>query len=458
MPDPPHVLKNIRALFCGDKSISKQPQDIILPNWFVAAKGLTSTRATMEHIELLMEAQGKPGLKLATKLSERVIHPTNFDKMSVAGARALFSKPVVDGLIYLVKEEGYSSDLLTTAAFVDVVSKWFDLVSSREIRRALSRKREDKFKEAIAFLEEIIKLFHDITFDKGGWKPIQTGVIMSTKTLMNLAYFLLDVRGLSFFMTSRMSQDSLENLFSMVRSKNPVPTAKEFKYNLRAITISQYLKEHTNSNYDFAGDTDLADFFDSDTLNALNLDRQSENAEAQKDFFPHSTLNQEPKELAKMTHNILYYVAGNVIKAVKKRHTTCGSCLPSIEWVGETTSENASAGLQSIKDMTGHSLVQCPNNLFQNFFVPAEKHFLNLADDLAKTSGKNVLQCLVESFQPQTTIPDCHKLSQNLASQFFRTRLHAFAKDIRGCQSSKKKGERNSSKSIEMRHRVNSLQ
>lgn len=149
-----------------------------------------------------MKAQEKDGLKLATMLSDRVIHPTTFDKMSVAGAKALFSKPVVDGLRYLVKE-GYSSDMLTTAAFVDIVRRWFDIVSSRELHRALSRRREDKFVEAMTFLEQVIKLFHDITFLKGGWNPIQTGVICSTKTLINLTYYLLDVKGLSFFMTSR---------------------------------------------------------------------------------------------------------------------------------------------------------------------------------------------------------------------------------------------------------------
>jgi hypothetical protein len=34
----------------------------------------------------------------------------------------------------------------------------------------------------------------------------------------------------------------------MIRSKNPIPTAKEFKYNLRAICIAQYLKKHNVEN------------------------------------------------------------------------------------------------------------------------------------------------------------------------------------------------------------------
>lgn len=145
----------------------------------------------------------------------------------------------------------------------------------------------------------------------------------------------------------------------MVRSKNPVPTPREFKYNLRAITIAQYLKDNKNSNYDFAGGTDLADFLDGNILKALNKERKNDCTASRPDFYPPSIPNEDTKELSKMTKDILFYMAGNVMKAVKKRHITCESCLRSITSTeASTNSRNDNATLQNIKDITGHSLVQ----------------------------------------------------------------------------------------------------
>jgi hypothetical protein len=44
-------------------------------------------------------------------------------------------------------------------------------------------------------------------------------------------------------MLGRLTQDALENVFSSCRARNPVPNSKEFKTNLRLITLSQYSKK-----------------------------------------------------------------------------------------------------------------------------------------------------------------------------------------------------------------------
>lgn len=77
---------------------------------------------------------------------------------------------------------------------------------------------------------------------KREWKPLQTGVILSTTSIISLAGDLLDRGILEFLLTSRLTQGCIENLFSVVRSKNPVPTAREFKYALKTTTVAQYLK------------------------------------------------------------------------------------------------------------------------------------------------------------------------------------------------------------------------
>ena len=66
------------------------------------------------------------------------------------------------------------------------------------------------------FLKQVIELFMNVKIGiKGAWKPIQTGVVTTRKSLLGLQDLLLDRKGVSFSMTSRFSQDDLENLFSI---------------------------------------------------------------------------------------------------------------------------------------------------------------------------------------------------------------------------------------------------
>lgn len=46
-----------------------------------------------------------------------------------------------------------------------------------------------------------------------------------------------------FLLTSRFTQDCLENLFGNLRSKQIIPNSVQFKDNLKLITVSQYLRD-----------------------------------------------------------------------------------------------------------------------------------------------------------------------------------------------------------------------
>ncbi|TGZ46125.1 Uncharacterized protein DBV15_12800 [Temnothorax longispinosus] len=88
------------------------------------------------------------------------------------------------------------------------------------------------------------------------WKPVQRGLVLTTTTALELQDFYLNTKKFGFVLLSRLSQDALENLFSMIRGKNPVPTPKEFKSALRMISAAQYFKPNKNGNYE-AEDADF---------------------------------------------------------------------------------------------------------------------------------------------------------------------------------------------------------
>lgn len=82
-----------------------------------------------------------------------------------------------------------------------------------------------------------------------------------------------------FLLTARFSQDCLENLFSCLRSIQPIPNALQFIINLKLVCIVQYLKSSSNTNNDqddreFLGD--LLDFSKMQSTPNLPYDKELE--------------------------------------------------------------------------------------------------------------------------------------------------------------------------------------
>lgn len=78
---------------------------------------------------------------------------------------------------------------------------------------------------------------------------MQTGLILSTTTVLLLQELFLEDYQFKFLFLSRFSQDALENLFSTLRCKNPVPRVLEFRCSLRAATMAQFLRPSKDGSY-----------------------------------------------------------------------------------------------------------------------------------------------------------------------------------------------------------------
>jgi len=96
------------------------------------------------------------------------------------------------------------------------------------------------------------------------WKPFQTGIIILTQSIIQLSKYLLDKKGFDFVLSGKFTQDCLENLFSIVRSKHVIPNAVQFKNDLKLITIIQYMRKVETFSYE----QDDREFF-SEFLNIL---------------------------------------------------------------------------------------------------------------------------------------------------------------------------------------------
>ena len=285
---------------------------------------MPSDTINIEPICKLAVFQQDLDLKPAPNLTLKLLEPSHFDKMKVSMALHVFSHSVSSAFRLMVEVEKWNNETLTTAWFVKLMDKWFNLMSSHHPVQALSKFSVEKYNASITFLSDIIELFQQI--GNKSWKPVQTGAIISTQSVLDLQKVLLDDCNFKFFLTSRLSQDCLENLFSCIRSKNPVPTPLEFKHHLRLITVAQYLKPSENGSYEQDEDNMIVDFLDTET-DASQDDSNFCNQIYETCFADNADniLSNESDELATVELNCLYNVAGYVLSHLAKKES-CAHC------------------------------------------------------------------------------------------------------------------------------------
>ena len=361
--------------------------------------------------------------------------------MCVRDALKVISVSDSSGLRYLVKNHGYSEDLLTTAWFIELTRKWFDLMTSRHPVEALSMNNLFAYVEAINHLKTTIVVYQSLTVENGCWKPWQTGVLMSTKSIIQLQERLLVSENYGFVLTARFTSDCIENLFSQVRSKNPVPSAKEVKANMRAVSIAQFLKEKKGANYSFDDGDFLADFL---KVPAREVTEEEDEEDDEIESNPNLRF-----DLSVQEEHVLYYVSGWVLKGVKNNSKVCDECVKSVLC---SPSDKVPDSLLSEKDFTGESLMRVSAEIFE-ILLQAEKRFQKV--DL---TSKNILKMLVADHlancQPEVAL-SCHDIVPKMLTKFFRFRLKTHGTmEMRKEQIAKKLskiGVEKSSKSMAMR-------
>lgn len=216
-------------------------QTIHLPETIVQKYSLPSNKVKSEDIQKLVDFQKDRELKFSPKLQQYNLTPNFLQKMRVSTSSRLFSPDTTAGLSFL---SSYKNDpsMQTTAWLLGLVDSWFKCMS---VRSSVSAWRVFNLLEHKSNIAEFLEVIEAIKIgDMGVWKPVQTGIILSTQSAVGLTEYLLNERDFQFVLTSRFSQDCLENLFSLVRHRQSKPSALLFKQNLRMITVSQFNKKN----------------------------------------------------------------------------------------------------------------------------------------------------------------------------------------------------------------------
>lgn len=256
--DAPHLLKNLRTALVNNKIIT-------LSENFAEMNKLSSCIVKCSHIEELV-AEQENIFKLAPKLNRETITLTNFNKMRVNKATTLYNRDVSSALQF-IGEERHRSEYKVTALFIESVSKWFNIITFRFSSISLGKiegheESQRKFDQSVEFLKSVIDLFHNIKIGQDGkFKPVQCGIMITTTSFIELTNYLINNRGYSYVLGARFTQDCIENLFSNIRKKFPVPNALKFKQCLKIYSVSQYLQVLENTNYEQYEGAFVVNFF-----------------------------------------------------------------------------------------------------------------------------------------------------------------------------------------------------
>nr|XP_054922706.1 uncharacterized protein LOC129382580 [Dermacentor andersoni] len=399
LADAPHLLKNLRGHLVRE-------QKICLDAETVQKHRFPRNEVRLDYIKRLCETDEKHDLKLAPHLKPKYLSPNHYEKMNVGTACAIFDHGVASAIKLLVDKDKLPKETLTTTWFLQFVHQSFALMSSRTSKMALSDLCPEKGTGAVHFLQGVIEVFTKLQIYDAGksssvWKPVHSGVIITTRTALRLRELMIKERGLKYILLSRFAQDALQNLFSTIRLKSPVPRAREFKYALRMIVLAQFFQPSKKGSYQIDDGGQLAQFVSTKTNVLKPLEEE--------------VVERNDVSLAAKEQECLHYLASYIARNVLRKNKLCGVCSAALKG----SSEDSGRLLKMKNYVEGKESLCIPSQPVTGLLQEAEEYFRGNEKQL--TEGKMTvedLQQVVKKLECNTQLPSCHKVMEKVLGEF----------------------------------------
>jgi hypothetical protein len=203
--DVPHLLKLIR--------------NWLIDTGFTLKDGIIVNKSCLEALLRLDGAE----IKVCHNLTDAHIHCEKFQRQNVRLAAQLLSHKTANALKYYTP--GNDPSLATTTGnFIELVDKWFDLLNSYKINMYSSPWKSGygiKLEDQNAILDAMTDMFKNMRCcNKNSLQIFQKGVLITNASLKHL---LQDMKTkfptINYILTHKVNQDSLENLFSQLRTR-----------------------------------------------------------------------------------------------------------------------------------------------------------------------------------------------------------------------------------------------
>jgi hypothetical protein len=217
-------------------------------------------------------------------------------------------------------------------------------MTGRHSKMGLSEKNMVKHNEAVQFLREFMDITRSLNV-KNKWMPFQSGLLLATQTALDLEVKYVPKQQFQFLLLGRFTQDAIENLFSVIKSRNPIPGTRDFKTALRLITLAQYESQIVHGNYFVDQSEHLVRYCKTLNVNSTNSSSNKFiDCDYDRDIFS-----------LDVDDECLYYVLGNVKK--------CSNCYNIL--IEPSSTSNIFSLLTNLKCYKENILVFPSISLFQ---------------------------------------------------------------------------------------------
>ncbi|KAM7313645.1 hypothetical protein ISCGN_003492 [Ixodes scapularis] len=306
----------------------KNARNNALQHPFQTPEGKVSAR----HVEAAWECDqvSNVSLKAVPHVTKAVVKPNGFEKMRVNYAFRFFSDEVRRGL-FLYKEdiECQHGSVDPTSAFVKLMQELISIMTSRFSAAALrpNRLKAEKLSVFLLYLDDWERIA-----GKNGFLSASTaeGLRVTISSTLSLLEYLTSKLGFRFLMTSRMSQDSLEQLFGVVRQmsgSNDHPTPVQFLLSLNTLSFMNLAKSPDSANVSSGLLSSLLCIDDSSVREKTTQKEVDQlldigNLEAAHEVLSDCELDHGSLLTEKSDSRLIFYVAGYVAR----KFVTKGKC------------------------------------------------------------------------------------------------------------------------------------
>lgn len=386
--------------------------------------------------------QAMPGI------TTRHIQPNNFEKMRVTFAYQLFSDTVLNGLqLYRNDIEAICGSIQPVLTFFGMMRDLIEIMPSRFPAKALrlDSAAVDKLLSFLAYLVE----WEVHAASRGGFLSASTtvGLRVTIASVLSLLDYPSQQLEYKFIMTSRLSQDPLENFFGIARQAsgcNTHPTPQQFLITVSCLSFYSLAKSVTNGNAEPGMLTALlgADAADGDEQNKqFLLDQLIANGDLCSAELAVNKLEKSAPDhvaciSAKSDERLTFYVAGYVARKFLAK-TSCDACKKVLLADKKELQNLRAAEFTQLKDNGGLlypsgfllRFIQNLENLFTGCFSAQELHHESIMDviSLIKSQPRDSVGCAEHA----------EVLTAEMVAFFVTTRLHFFCKIAQSSQRAK---------------------
>ena len=175
-------------------------------------------------------------------------------KMRVDGAKAVLSHETACAIRTLIQlnpldKQGnplFKLEDITTAFFCDAVGRWWEIMDNRRSNLVFAQNNQEALQANIAYLKWFGEFYGSMKLHPTqgmGLKPSQSGVLISTFSMIDMVTQLLEEDGHELIYSSKTSTNALENLFSVYRGKITTPTPLIFKRQTKLIALGHLFRK-----------------------------------------------------------------------------------------------------------------------------------------------------------------------------------------------------------------------